>query len=71
MHEEQGGECAICDAEIPAVSEDRYLSACVDHDHKTGKVRGLLCWDCNVGLGKFLDNPDLLVSAAEYLRKNE
>jgi hypothetical protein len=39
----------------------------IDHDHKTGEVRGLLCKRCNVGIGMFLDNPELLKSAIKYL----
>lgn len=45
-------------------------STCIDHSHVTGKVRGGLCRDCNLGLGPFRDNPLLLESAARYLRKH-
>lgn len=60
----QGGRCAICPAEV-GDSIGRPLS--VDHCHKTGAVRGLLCSACNLGLGKFRDDPELLRKAAEYL----
>lgn len=39
----------------------------IDHCHKTGEVRGILCKDCNLGLGRFKDNPDLLLLACDYL----
>jgi hypothetical protein len=51
-------ECVICGAEETLV---------VDHDHKTGQVRGMLCNHCNRGLGHFRDDPMLLEFAAQYL----
>lgn len=63
--EKQGGVCAICKKKC---SSGRALA--IDHCHKTNKVRGLLCTRCNRGLGFFLDRPDLLVKASEYLKQN-
>lgn len=51
MHDEQRGVCAICGNEE---SQNRHLS--VDHDHETGRVRGLLCGSCNTKLGWFERN---------------
>ncbi len=59
----QGGKCAIC----RMFEKKRRMS--VDHCHKTGKVRGLLCRTCNIGLGQFKDNPELLKKAIKYLTK--
>lgn len=60
----QSGLCAICHR-LP--SAKRRLA--VDHDHATGKVRGLLCYRCNTALGAFADDARTLHRAAEYLRK--
>ncbi|OMQ16050.1 hypothetical protein A7K94_0205190 [Modestobacter sp. VKM Ac-2676] len=57
----QNGLCALC-GEAPAVH--------VDHDHSTGAVRDLLCFNCNGGLGQFRDDPDLLRAAAEYVERH-
>lgn len=67
----QGGCCAICGT--PLVLDNRSVEqgswSAIDHCHATGKVRGVLCMQCNQGLGKFKDNPVTLESAAAYLRK--
>lgn len=64
MIEEQDGRCAICRFQ-PAVPDDLEI----DHNHATGKVRGLLCGPCNQGLGMFQDSPDHLDAALEYLEQ--
>jgi hypothetical protein len=61
--EKQGGGCAIC-GEKP-----RSRRLAVDHDHVTGRVRGLLCDGHNLALGHFKDRPDHLRIAAEYLER--
>lgn len=64
--QEQGNVCAICKG---TCKSGKRLA--VDHDHETGKIRDLLCGNCNGGLGKFQDDPELLIKAAEYLRKHK
>lgn len=61
MIKEQFGICPICLDPAPVH---------VDHDHRTGKVRGVLCFSCNAALGQFKDRPDVLRRAAEYLEGN-
>lgn len=58
----KGDKCDIC-----GNSEDRLV---IDHCHSTGELRGRLCFKCNLGLGYFKDNPDLLAVAACYLGDN-
>ncbi len=60
----QGGGCGICG--VTGTESSRAL--CVDHDHATAKVRGLLCSDCNVALGRFKDNVASLLAAERYLQ---
>ena len=64
MLQAQGGVCAICH-QPEMVERNRHLA--VDHDHRTGRIRGLLCLRCNRGLGLFLDLPERLRAAASYL----
>lgn len=71
MFETQSGGCAICAHPIYPTHEDRYQTGCVDHCHETGKVRGILCWDCNVGLGKFHDDTSKMLSAVKYLEDSK
>jgi len=61
--EAQDGRCAICRTDTPGGKGGFHL----DHDHATGAVRGLLCTNCNMGLGRFADDPARLRAAAEYL----
>jgi Recombination endonuclease VII len=61
MLDAQSGLCAICRI-APA--------AHVDHDHETGAVRALLCFNCNGGLGQFKDDPDVLRLAADYVERH-
>lgn len=62
----QDGGCAICSSREHALE---YRLA-VDHDHITGQVRGLLCHRCNLGIGQFQDDIDLLKKAIKYLEES-
>ncbi len=62
--EDQNGRCAIC---LDRLSQ---RDACVDHDHETDSIRGILCCYCNWGLGHFKDDPKTMENAAEYIRKS-
>jgi hypothetical protein len=63
----QNNVCAICKQPETAVIRGKVIAMPVDHDHKTGKARGLLCTKCNQGLGLFRDNKDILQVAIQYL----
>jgi hypothetical protein len=63
--EAQGNVCEICGK--PDEVEGRRMA--IDHCHDTGQVRGLLCGNCNRGLGNFKDSPDMLQKALDYLVK--
>jgi hypothetical protein len=64
LETQQGGVCAIC-KQLP--SDPRGYRLHVDHCHITGDIRGLLCSNCNAGLGRFKDSVERLQSAIEYL----
>ena len=70
MFEKQSGACLICGKPL-VLGGKLPNSAKVDHNHRTGAVRGLLCDHCSRGLGYFLDNPAALEAAAQYLREGE
>ena len=61
----QGGKCAICGRDEIAPNR-KYKYFFVDHNHKTGEVRGLLCYWCNTGLGMFGDSSDILQKVIAY-----
>lgn len=63
MFAKQQGVCAICGE----ADDEKRKYLCVDHNHTTGVVRGLLCHNCNIGLGKFKDDINLLNKAIWYL----
>lgn len=73
MFTKQSGLCAICKkSEIDSFKKDGPIKRLsVDHDHTTGKVRGLLCGQCNHGLGNFKDNIELIEKAKLYLEKSQ
>lgn len=63
---EQDNVCAIC---RKSCITGRNLT--VDHDHNTGKVRGLLCFNCNVGIGAFKESAALVATAAKYVSSHQ
>lgn len=67
MFNNQNGCCAICEKHQLELNK----KLCVDHNHKTGKVRGLLCDSCNRGMGQFYESIKNLKSVIKYLRNNK
>lgn len=65
----QDSKCAICKSPHPNRKNTRNF--CVDHNHETGKVRGLLCQSCNRGLGLLKDSKEILLRAVRYLEIND
>lgn len=62
LERKQEGRCAICETKSKLV---------LDHNHITGEVRGMLCNNCNIGLGLFKDNPEILVRASHYIETRD
>jgi hypothetical protein len=71
MVKEQNNLCFLCDKPETAIDArtGRVKDLAVDHCHNTLKVRRLLCWVCNTGIGKLLHSPKLLRKAADYLEE--
>lgn len=66
----QNGCCAICNIHITEINSGRKKHLCVDHDHITGKIRGLLCDKCNRGIGLLQDNEEILLKAYYYIHNS-
>ena len=67
MLQEQHSKCAICKRDGFTMAKHHVLKLVVDHCHKTGLVRGLLCHNCNRALGLLQDSPEELLNAVKYL----
>ena len=67
LFKSQNGACAICKQPETATRLGKVKALSVDHCHKTSVIRGLLCSDCNTGIGKLKDDPKVLQSAIQYL----
>lgn len=72
MFETQYGKCAICKQEetIHSRGAEVGMRLAVDHDHATGKIRGLLCFKCNTTLHYFEKNKEVIIDIEDYLRSN-
>lgn len=64
LYNQAGSRCEICYQEF-----SNEVKRNVDHDHTTGKVRGILCTGCNHGLGNFSDSPEIMLRAITYLKE--
>lgn len=68
------GKCQICQKTLVLHGMEKVNGknkACIDHSHKTGKIRGILCFNCNSGLGHFSDSLETMKTAITYLRQSE
>lgn len=65
LYDKQNGKCAICSKQASELAK----GLAVDHDHKTGKIRGLLCGYCNTAIGSFKENIETMKAAIDYINK--
>lgn len=70
MHDRQQGKCAICGQPETQLRGGKVKALAVDHCHSTGRIRGLLCCDCNQAIGKLKDDVQILESAIRYLNNS-
>lgn len=63
LYKQQDGKCKIC-GDKPVSKRGLHI----DHDHKTGLFRGILCHGCNTGIGALKENPEIFIKAIRYLR---
>jgi len=64
LYDKQGGRCAICNTSTPKTPTGSF---CIDHCHATDTIRGLLCINCNTGIGSLKEDFNILESAIKYL----
>ena len=70
LHQRQKGLCAICFKPETATRNGKVKSLAVDHCHESGKIRGLLCYECNTGIGKLHEDENILMAAVKYLKEH-
>lgn len=71
MKKDQDDKCYLCHSEGFLIGKNNHNEKlAVDHDHETGKVRKLLCHNCNRALGLFKDNPEIMRKAASYVEEH-
>lgn len=72
MEADQKSLCALCNQpEKTILKSGKIKHLAVDHDHNTGLIRKLLCWECNTAIGKLNHDPELLRKAAAYIEKHK
>jgi Recombination endonuclease VII len=71
LYNKQEGQCAICKTHLNLDVTDKKTKAHIDHNHTTGEVRGLLCNNCNAGIGFLQDSALVCKLAADYLSKGD